>query len=62
MMALSDLARQPMLSNYEKAQLHNYFAYTCLTLERNNIGSDHPSCTGKLHRINSIDVKQEWES
>ncbi len=32
--ALSDLAQQPKLSNYEKAQLYNYFAYTYFTLER----------------------------
>ena len=32
--ALSDLAREPKLSNYEKAQLYNYFAYTYFTLER----------------------------
>lgn len=32
--ALSDLAKQPKLSNYEKAQLYNYFAYTYFTLER----------------------------
>ena len=32
--ALADLAQQPKLSNYEKAQLYNYFAYTYFTLER----------------------------
>ena len=32
--ALSDLASEPKLSNYEKAQLYNYFAYTYFTLER----------------------------
>ena len=32
--ALSDLAREPKLSHYEKAQLYNYFAYTYFTLER----------------------------
>ena len=32
--ALDDLAREPKLSNYEKAQLYNYFAYTYFTLER----------------------------
>ena len=32
--ALSDLAREPKLSDYEKAQLYNYFAYTYFTLER----------------------------
>ena len=32
--ALGDLAREPKLSNYEKAQLYNYFAYTYFTLER----------------------------
>jgi len=32
--ALSDLATEPKLSHYEKAQLYNYFAYTYFTLER----------------------------
>ena len=32
--ALSDLAKEPKLSDYEKAQLYNYFAYTYFTLER----------------------------
>ena len=32
--ALADLAQEPKLSNYEKAQLYNYFAYTYFTLER----------------------------
>ncbi len=32
--ALSDLATEPKLSDYEKAQLYNYFAYTYFTLER----------------------------
>ena len=32
--ALNDLAREPKLSDYEKAQLYNYFAYTYFTLER----------------------------
>ena len=32
--ALNDLAQQPKLSDYEKAQLYNYFAYTYFTLER----------------------------
>ena len=31
---LGDLAKEPKLSDYEKAQLHNYFAYTYFTLER----------------------------
>ncbi len=32
--ALNDLAQEPKLSDYEKAQLYNYFAYTYFTLER----------------------------
>ena len=32
--ALTELAKQPKLSHYEKAQLYNYFAYTYFTLER----------------------------
>lgn len=32
--ALDDLAKEPKLSDYEKAQLYNYFAYTYFTLER----------------------------
>lgn len=32
--ALNDLAGEPKLSDYEKAQLYNYFAYTYFTLER----------------------------
>ncbi len=32
--ALTELANEPKLSNYEKAQLYNYFAYTYFTLER----------------------------
>ena len=32
--ALSALAKEPKLSDYEKAQLYNYFAYTYFTLER----------------------------
>ena len=32
--ALNDLAKEPKLSDYEKAQLYNYFAYTYFTLER----------------------------
>lgn len=31
---LSELARQEKLSPYERAQVHNYFAYTYFTLER----------------------------
>lgn len=31
---LRDLERQPKLTNYEKAQLYNYFAYTYFTLEK----------------------------
>lgn len=32
--ALRGLEREPKLTHYEKAQLHNYFAYTYFTLER----------------------------
>ena len=32
--ALTELANEPKLTNYEKAQLYNYFAYTYFTLER----------------------------
>ena len=32
--ALGDLAQEPKLSTYERAQLYNYFAYTYFTLER----------------------------
>ena len=32
--ALSELAQEPKLTHYERAQLYNYFAYTYFTLER----------------------------